>query len=118
MKINGMTATHIGLVGFIPPWEGEENDIFDDLWGTPDGKRYVERYIQADIVEYDWIKHGFIWRDKDINKAFKDIDEAMKKDNFSINETCNNNISLEELVPLLEELLTYDIGLGFDYAEE
>lgn len=53
MKINGMEAKHIGLVGWVAPWLGGECDIFDDLWGTPDGKRYVERYIQVDIVEYN-----------------------------------------------------------------
>lgn len=115
MKINGKEATHIGLVGFIPPWEGEENDIFDDLWGTPDGKRYVERYIQADIIEYDWMKHGFIWRDKDINEAFKNIDETINKDNFSANEPCNVNVPFEELVPFEE---TWFSDLGFYYDEE
>ena len=69
MKINGMVATHIGLVGFISPWDGDEFDIFDDIWGTPDGKRYVERYLQEDIVQYDWMKHGFIWRDEDRYKV-------------------------------------------------
>ena len=69
MKINGTEAMHIGFVGFIPPWEGEEMDIFDDLWGTPDGKRYVERYLQGDIVEYNWVKHGYIWTDSEIHKA-------------------------------------------------
>ena len=69
MKINGTEAKHIGLVGFIPPWEGVEMDVFDDLWGTPDGKRYVERYFHGEVVQYDWMKHGFIWTDDEIHKA-------------------------------------------------
>lgn len=68
MVINGMEAEYLGVVGFRAPWNAYENDIFDDLWGTPDGKRFVERYIQADIVEYDWIKHGFIWYEEEIKK--------------------------------------------------
>ena len=61
MKIKGMEAKHLGFVGWTAPWMGHEYDIFDDLWGTPDGKRYVERYVQGDVVEYNWKVHGYIW---------------------------------------------------------
>ena len=69
MIINGQKAKHVGFVGFHSPWKAEEMDIFDDIWGTPDGKRYVERYLQGDIVEYDWVKHGYIWTDGECHKA-------------------------------------------------
>lgn len=70
MKINGMEAIHGGLigVGFTPPWRAVGyGDIFDDVWVTPDGKHYVERYIQVDVVEYDPEKHGRIWTNEEID---------------------------------------------------
>ena len=69
MVIEGQKAEHIGVVGFWSPWDADEYDIFDDLWGTADGKRYVERYVQQDIVPYDWTKHRYIWTDVEIHKA-------------------------------------------------
>lgn len=72
MKINGMEAKHIGLVGWVAPWLGNEYDIFDNIWGTPDGKRYIERYFLCDIVEYNWQKHGYIWYDWVIDKHYQD----------------------------------------------
>ena len=69
MIIEEQKAEHIGVVGFWSPWEGDGYDFFDDLWGTPDGKRYVERYITQDIVPYNWTEHGYIWTNKEIHKA-------------------------------------------------
>jgi len=59
MKINGMEAKYLGTVGFE-----KDNPMNEVLYGTPDGKRYVELYMHGnDIVEYNWMKHGFIWFD-------------------------------------------------------
>ena len=98
MIIEGQKAEHIGFVGFWSPWEADEYDIFDDLWGTPDGKRYVERYIFQDIVRYDWIKHGYIWTDKEIHKASMGLPVTTKERPYysTKSEPQTDNVLLED----------------------
>jgi hypothetical protein len=90
MEINGMKAEHIGVVGFVAPWKNPNGyAIYEDLWGTNDGKRYVEDYFWGDIVEYNWLKHGYIWFNEAIGKHANDQVEIFDQCAESINYQTN-----------------------------
>ena len=71
MKINGMEAKYIGEATHYFPWTVDEGYTSDAVWETEDGEKYVERYVQGDMVKYS-PEFGKIWTEEEWEKASKE----------------------------------------------